>query len=416
MNKKFMLAALLVLASSLSYAKVGDANFSEKFVKEFNKGLDSSQNKVTNIKQIRGTGKVVLDDIQKEFKNTGAEIDRIDGNIESLENMIKDETTNRENQEKVLNGKIDDLNGKVDQNIDRIDTNVESLENMIKDETTNRETQDRVLNGKIDDLNGKVDQNIDRIDTNVESLENMIKDETTNRETQDRVLNGKIDDLNASKADKADVDKVKNDLNDVKENADTALQMAGQNREDIGNLQSELGKTNSNVQANKDAIAQNKTDIQANKDAIAQNKTDIQANKEAIANKVDKEQYNKDKETQANRDTEQDNRIESLKQDFAQYDGRISGLEKKVDNLDKKMNKGLSLMAAMAAVDFQHVEEGEMSIGAGIGHYGNAQSVAVGASYSPTQDLNLNVKLSVTAGDIKSSAVGAGASYKFKMR
>ncbi|MDO4588326.1 MAG: YadA C-terminal domain-containing protein, partial [Fusobacterium sp.] len=100
---------------------------------------------------------------------------------------------------------------------------------------------------------------------------------------------------------------------------------------------------------------------------------------------------------------------------FAQYDGRLSGLEKKVDNLDDKMNKGMSLMAAMNAVDFQNVQSGEMAIGAGIGHYGNAQSVAVGVAYAPTEDVSLNAKYSITAGDVDSFAVGAGASYKFKV-
>ncbi|WP_349763534.1 YadA C-terminal domain-containing protein [Fusobacterium sp. SYSU M8D902] len=164
-----------------------------------------------------------------------------------------------------------------------------------------------------------------------------------------------------------------------------------------------------------DGIVQGNKEINSKQDmAINQNKQDIATMDKTLNNKIDQNKFEQDVKNKA-----QDEKINSLNQNFSkstQYDGTISGLEKKVDKLDKKMNKGLSLMAAMTAVDFQHVEEGEMSIGAGIGHYGNAQSVAVGAAYSPTQDLNLNVKLSVTAGDIKSSAVGAGASYKFKLR
>ena len=104
-----------------------------------------------------------------------------------------------------------------------------------------------------------------------------------------------------------------------------------------------------------------------------------------------------------------------MRNDYTQVNGRLSGLEKKVDNLDNKMNKGLSLMAAMNAVDFQSVQAGEMAIGAGVGHYGNAQSVALGVAYSPVEDLTVNAKYSVTAGDADSFAVGAGASYKFKV-
>ena len=98
------------------------------------------------------------------------------------------------------------------------------------------------------------------------------------------------------------------------------------------------------------------------------------------------------------------------------YGSRIDNLEKRVDNLDNKLNKGLSLMAAMNAVDFQDVSEGEMAIGAGVGHYGNAQSVAIGVAYAPTQNLNVNMKYSVTAGDVDSFAIGAGASYKFRVK
>ena len=150
-------------------------------------------------------------------------------------------------------------------------------------------------------------------------------------------------------------------------------------------------------------------------------------------NKVDKNTYEEDKKAQAETDKKQDQalkdettareeadkvlggRIDTLQQDFAKYDGRLSGLEKKVDNLDNKMNKGLSLMAAMNAVDFQNVQTGEMALGAGIGHYGNAQSVALGVAYAPVEDLTVNAKYSITAGDPDSFAVGAGATYKFKV-
>ena len=150
-------------------------------------------------------------------------------------------------------------------------------------------------------------------------------------------------------------------------------------------------------------------------------------------NKVDKNTYEEDKKAQAETDKKQDQalkdetaareeadknlqgQINDFNNKFAGYDGRLSGLEKKVDHLDDKMNKGLSLMAAMNAVDFQNVQTGEMALGAGIGHYGNAQSVALGVAYAPVEDLTVNAKYSITAGDPDSFAVGAGATYKFKV-
>ena len=161
---------------------------------------------------------------------------------------------------------------------------------------------------------------------------------------------------------------------------------------------------------------ENKAEIEANKDAIAQNKNDIAANKAEIE-RVDKE--NKDQQAAIDKNTSDittnRNDIEALQQNFDKYDGRLSGLEKKVDHLDDKMNKGLSLMAAMNAVDFQNIQTGEMALGAGIGHYGNAQSVALGVAYAPVEDLTVNAKYSITAGDPDSFAVGAGATYKFKV-
>ena len=181
----------------------------------------------------------------------------------------------------------------------------------------------------------------------------------------------------------------------------------------IGNLQSQNIAQDKNIQANKDAIAENKNQIAANKaeqDKVnaeqkennKQQQEAIEANKGNIAaNRVDIDK---------NRDD-----ITALQQNFDRYEGRLSGLEKKVDHLDDKMNKGLSLMAAMNAVDFQNVQTGEMALGAGIGHYGNAQSVALGVAYAPVEDLTVNAKYSITAGDADSFAVGAGATYKFKV-
>lgn len=149
-----------------------------------------------------------------------------------------------------------------------------------------------------------------------------------------------------------------------------------------------------------------------------------------------KDQINKNKEEQAGIDKTQNGRLDKVEDKNNIQDGRldkvenanniqngrldnhearITHLEDRVDRLDEKMNEGLSLMAAMNAVDFQNVQAGEMAIGAGFGHYGNAQSVAVGVAYAPTDNFNVNVKYSATAGNPESFAIGAGASYKFKV-
>ena len=174
----------------------------------------------------------------------------------------------------------------------------------------------------------------------------------------------KVENMEAELKDKADKDYVDGKVTELGDHV----------REEMDTVRGEIGGVKAEVYENKEAIAANKTQI--------------------------------DKNTQD---------ITTLQDKFAGHEGRISGLEKKVDNLDNKMNKGLSLMAAMNAVDFQNVETGEMALGAGIGHYGNAQSVALGVAYSPVEDLTVNAKYSVTAGSPDSFAVGAGATYKFKV-
>ena len=213
-----------------------------------------------------------------------------------------------------------------------------------------------------------------------------------------------------------DVDKINNSL-------------AGQNQvidglnNQIGNLANDF-IANKDEQANIDAgqnqvidglnnqIGNLANDFIANKEN--QEKVDAEQDK-VIANKADKNYVDAENKKQDEVIKDHGDRLGALESNYAQYDGRLSGLEKKVDHLDDKMNKGLSLMAAMNAVDFQNVQTGEMALGAGIGHYGNAQSVALGVAYSPVEDLTVNAKYSVTAGDVDSFALGAGATYKFKV-
>ena len=247
----------------------------------------------------------------------------------------------------------DELN-KLDQ---KSDFNDEQLNNKLNDEIKDREDADKKLEAAL----GTLDQ---KSDFNDEQLNNKLNDEIKNREDADKKLQAQVDE----KADKDYVDGKVTELGDhVREEMDTV-------RGEIGGV---------------------KAEVYENKEAIAANKVQIDKNTAAIENHED--------------------RLTGLENNFAQYDGRLSGLEKKVDHLDDKMNKGLSLMAAMNAVDFQNVQTGEMALGAGIGHYGNAQSVALGVAYAPVEDLTVNAKYSITAGDPDSFAVGAGATYKFKV-
>ena len=228
-----------------------------------------------------------------------------------------------------------------------------------------------------DKINGNINSIVEATDKNF----NIVKDGITS-------LEGKLEGM-------------KTDITNIGMTADEASKGMLANKEEIGKLNTKLeGYENVKENANSAIILAQDNDKKIN---------------DLYANKVDKKQ-------QADRDKAQDDkiqansdRIDDLQGNFDRYDGRLSGLENKVDNLDDKLNKGLSLMTAMNAVDFQSVSEGELAIGAGLGHYGNSQSVAVGVAYAPTQNLNLNMKYSVTAGDLDSFAIGAGASYKVRL-
>ena len=235
-----------------------------------------------------------------------------------------------------------------------------------------------------DKINGNINSIVEATDKNF----NTVKDGITS-------LEGKLDGL-------------KTDIVNAGMAADAANEGMLENKQDIADLNTRLeGYEGVKEEAHSAIILGQENDQKIN---------------DLYANKVDNQKFEEHKEQQKAKDQDQDDkiqsnsdRIDSLQEDFVKYDGRLSGLEKRVDNLDEKMNKGFSLMAAMNAVDFQNVQAGEMALGAGIGHYGNAQSVALGVAYAPTDDFNLNAKYSVTAGDVDSFAVGAGATYKFKV-
>ena len=303
-----------------------------------------------------------------------AEIDSIKGIVEKLPGEI-----NQAYSDAVTVGKDD--HNKQQAEIDSIKGEVDGLKNEVGNLTDFRnETSEAV--GKLQNDMISTNEEIDSIKGNVEEVKGQVSDlqeglgklesnldtkvENTKEELQN-AINGntqQIIDLNNSKLDK-----------DTYETDKAAQKVTDDNQ-------------NSKIEANSQAI-------ETNKNAIAETNKQVEANKNAISSNT--------------------NRIENLENEYAQVNGRVSGLEKRVDHLDEKMNKGLSLMAAMNAVDFQNVQTGEMAIGAGIGHYGNAQSVALGVAYAPAEDLTVNAKYSITAGDADSFAVGAGATYKFKV-
>ena len=283
-------------------------------------------------------------------------VDKNFGDVKDKLTQVESVLGNLEYKDTELENEIKDLNDTLFAEGTGVLGNLEAADKDLQNQINGKADKDYV-DGKVTELGDHVREEMDTVRGEISG----VKAEAFENKENIAANKAEIENLKENKADKDYVDGKVTELGDhVREEMDT--------------VRGEIGGVKAEVYENKEAIAANKTQI--------------------------------DKNTQD---------ITALQDKFAGHEGRISGLEKKVDNLDNKMNKGLSLMAAMNAVDFQNVQTGEVALGAGIGHYGNAQSVALGVAYSPVEDLTVNAKYSVTAGSPDSFAVGAGATYKFKV-
>lgn len=476
MNKKFLVVALMATLSTVGYAGEIDQN---KLDYVYGKVGDIARETSKNIVNIDRHDKEIgiLKDNVNQLENTAkgnkVAIETVMGSVIDLEGKVKE---NLEIAGQAQNNAANALiqNSKQDKEIENLKTQVGnntaiSTENskLIGELTTNKADK-----SEVEDLKTQVERNEQAIQGNTQQIEDLHKqDANLQGQITDnaQAIQGntqQIVDLNNSKLDK---DTYENDklaqekrdeeqdgkINNVSQRVDglrdemnTANVQQNQKIEDNTIAIDKLDEENKTQNGRLDAVEKENNKQNERLDIVEENAEAglilAQKNENSIsdlyANKVDNSKFEEHKKQQEAKDKDQDDKIQANKDaieketadrkaedeklqgqiddfnnKFAGYDGRLSGLEKKVDNLDNKMNKGLSLMAAMNAVDFQNVQTGEMAIGAGVGHYGNAQSVALGVAYSPVQDLTVNAKYSVTAGDVDSFALGAGATYKFKV-
>ena len=385
MNKKFMVVALMAALSTVGYAI-------------------SLEEQVNNNKTAITGLSTIVTEIDNKFA-TKDEVAKVETGLNSLKDQVSNNTaTTTVNSE---------LIGKLTTNkADKADLDA------LKDQVSNNTATTTVNSELIGKLTEQMDQKADK-----EEFDHLKNEVNGNSQAlgelgKDIVALGKENDKQNDRLDAAE-DRL--DLGDridgVQNQQIGALQTENVEQNNrLDKVEKENGKQNAAIEANKNQIEQNRQDI-AKGDQInkVQNQQigALQTENVEQNNRLDKVEGKNKEQDKTIAQNKQD--IADLRNDYTQVNGRLSGLEKKVDNLDNKMNKGLSLMAAMNAVDFQNVQTGEMAIGAGVGHYGNAQSVALGVAYSPVQDLTVNAKYSVTAGDVDSFALGAGATYKFKV-
>lgn len=328
-----------------------------------------------------------LDDLNLDMSTVKGTIDNIDITNNKQNEKLDELETNLNN--KVDQKEFDEYAGKVE----GMNTEIGNINSQLDQKVDKEEFEQ-----KTDSLKQDIDKNKHLSEKRDEQLNEKIDNEIVAREEADKQLNDKID---QNKADQAVTDK-KQDAAIEQNRQDIAKgdQINKVQNQQIGALQTE------NVEQN------NRLDKVETENGKQNDRLDKVEDKNTEQDKaIEKEQADRiaaDEKLAA--------QMDKFQGQMNNYGSRIDNLEKRVDNLDNKLNKGLSLMAAMNAVDFQDVAEGEMAIGAGVGHYGNAQSVAIGVAYAPTQNLNVNMKYSVTAGDVDSFAIGAGASYKFRVK
>ncbi len=86
--------------------------------------------------------------------------------------------------------------------------------------------------------------------------------------------------------------------------------------------------------------------------------------------------------------------------------------DQRIDKLDKDLSAGIASSVALSSVAVSGVERGEVSVGAGFGHYNSQSAVAFGAAMGLTNNWSVNVGAGISDADV---AFRAGTNYKFKL-
>lgn len=285
----------------------------------------------------------------------------------------------------------------------------------------NVEKLSKILEEKIDKAKNKMDllENtvkanktvLDTYDTHIKALNIIIGDHDqrlTNNEEKLSEHGMAIEALKGNKADKVETEKA---LGEIKETANKERKDRLSNEK---TLNKGIMNNAANIEKNTKAL-KGKVDKQEAKLKEHDNEFVVLAAKNK-KHDIKLENHAKVINNHENRLIAQENISSKNTQAINQNTRAINRINSRLDHMDNKINQGMSLMAAMTAIDFQNVGAGEVGIGAGVGHYVNSEGVAIGVAYAPTDVFRVNAKYSVTTGSIHNSAVAVGATYKFKLR
>ena len=323
-----------------------------------------------------------------------------------LKTSINNETAERKKLDDIVNKnseRIQSLGKTTEVAIGHLNSNavrIGEIENNMQLELNNIEKKI----GGIADNRNSITENSNLIKVNGEA----VSKEQKLREETDKELSGKI--LQNSEA--VTKEQVLREETDKKLSSKITANSEAISKEQTARTISENNLT-SKIEDNSKIIASVEAkNIKAQKD-IELNSTKIEKNSKNIA-KIEKLHENSER-VQGTIDNHEA-RISAQEEEIMRTRAKMDDINRRVDSLNNKVNRGMSLMAAMTAIDFQNVRAGEIGIGAGLGHFENSQGVAVGAAYAPTENIRINAKYSVSTDNIKTSAIGVGGTIRFKVR
>ena len=386
-----------------------------------------------------------------ESKADKALVDELDEDVGKLEdkvNGIAETAANKDDLGKLNDAVVklqEDTNehtGILSQNSEDIAANKEAIEANRTDIDANKAEIEKIKNlqgydslTKVENIvSNKADQDY------VEGLEKDVKINTSDiKELSEGIRDNILPALEANrtdidankaeiakKADKTEVDTLKNQAVGAAAAANLLAQNIGLNKTNIEknasaivNIRNKQALQNARldnhgqrIDANKSAIATNKADIATNADKIATNKADI-------ANKADKNSVYSKFETDNKFALKADNSVVSaqaadinnlrtdvnahkvdinkLRTDVNTHTKRLDHLDNRVNKLDKDLKRGLAAQAALTGL-FQPYTVGKANFTAAVGGYKSQTAVAIGTGYRYNQNIATKAGVAFTQG------------------
>ena len=226
--------------------------------------------------------------------------------------------------------------------------------------------------------------------------------------------------INKNKADIGALDdRVTTNADMIKQNTDAINSLDEQNKAEIGRLDGRINTNETKIEQNtadiKSLDEQNKAEIGRLDDLIGTNATNIKNNTDAInildeQNKAEIGRLDGRIDTNATNIAQNTTDIRSAETAIKTNANGIAQNKADIQRLDGRVNKVGANAAALAALHpLDYDASDKWSVAAGVGNYGDANAMAIGAFYRPNEDVMLNMAGSFGSGE---NMVNAGISFK----